>query len=133
LGAGALLVVSAISILIAGKVLARSRAAFAAFVVLALVTLTAALASEFIGHWRSGLRPDASGYAALVYMASALQLEVVAAIVILGLFTLARCAAGRLDADRRVIYEALALLTYYAVGQGLLGLLLVHGFPRVVS
>jgi cytochrome c oxidase subunit I+III len=66
-------------------------------------------------------------------MASALQFEMVAAIVIFGLFVIARCAAGRLDAERRVTYESLALLTYYAVGQGFLGLLLVHGFPRAVS
>lgn len=132
-GAAALLGASAVSIFVAGKVLGRSRAGFAAFIVLSLLALIAALANEFLGHWSTGLRPDASGYAALVYMASALQFELVAAIVILGLFVLARCVAGRLDTERRVTYESLALLTYYAVGQGLLGLLLIHGFPRAVS
>jgi cytochrome c oxidase subunit I+III len=133
IGAAALLAASAVSIFVAGKVLGRSRAAFAIFAVLALLALIAALATEFMGHWSTGLRPDASAYAALAYMASALQFEMVAAIVILGLFVLARCAADRLDAERRVTYESLALLTYYSVGQGLLGLLLIHGFPRAVS
>ena len=30
-------------------------------------------------------------------------------------------------------FDTFALLAYYAAGQGLLGLLLVHGFPRAVA
>ena len=44
----------------------------------------AALALEVAGHWGSGLRPDTSGYAALVYLASVLQLQMVAAVVVIG-------------------------------------------------
>jgi cytochrome c oxidase subunit I+III len=79
------------------------------------------------------LRPKASGYAALVYLASALQLQIVAAIIVVACVVLARLVCGRLSHTRRVTFEALALLTYYAAGQGLLGLLIVHGFPRSVS
>ena len=79
------------------------------------------------------MRPDASGYAALVYLASALQFQIVCAIVIMGAYVLARLAAGRLHHARRVTFDTLALLVYYAAGQGLLGLLLVHGFPRAVA
>jgi len=88
---------------------------------------------EALGHWRSGLWPDASGYAALVYLASALQLQIVGAIAVMACFVLARLAAGRLNQERRTTFESLALLTYYAAGQGLLGLVLVHGFPRGVA
>jgi cytochrome c oxidase subunit I+III len=93
----------------------------------------AALAVELGGHWNSGLRPDVNGYAALVYLASVLQLEIVAAVVILGFYTIARVLAGRLNAARRVTFDVLTLLSHYAVGQGLLGLLLVHGFPGAVT
>ena len=60
-------------------------------------------------HWQAGLRPDASGYAALVYLASALQLQIVCAIVIMGAYVLARLAAGRLHHARRVTFDSLAL------------------------
>jgi cytochrome c oxidase subunit I+III len=46
---------------------------------------------------------------------------------------IARVACGRLTSARRVTFEAFALLSYYAAGQGLLGLLIVHGFPRAVA
>jgi cytochrome c oxidase subunit I+III len=48
-------------------------------------------------------------------------------------FLLARLFVGRIDAVRRVTFDNLALLWHYAVGQGLLGLLLLHGFPRLVG
>jgi cytochrome c oxidase subunit I+III len=40
--------------------------------------------------------------------------------------------AGRLDVRRRVVFDNLAILWLYTIGQSLLGLLLVHGFPRAV-
>ncbi len=129
----AFLVLSAVCMFGANRVLSRSNAAFIALVLASNAALVAALAIEVAAHWIAGLRPDASAYGALSYLASVLQLEIVAAIVILGLYTIARVLAGRLTVKRRVTFEALALLSYYAVGQGLLGLLLVHGFPRAVS
>ena len=131
--AACLLALGAACTYAAGKVLPRSRAGFTALMLLAVLALPAALALEVTGHWGSGLRPDTSGYAALVYLASVLQLQIVAAVVIIGLYTLARLAAGRLHDARRVTFDTFALLAYYAAGQGLLGLLLVHGFPRAVA
>jgi len=131
-GAG-LLGLSAACVGVAGKVLARSRTGFAALVLIALLALPAALGLEVAAHWRSGLRPQASGYAALVYLAAVLQLQIVVAVVVTGAYTLTRLAMGRLSASRRVTFDTLALLSYYAAGQGMLGLLLVHGFPRAVS
>ncbi len=130
--AAGLLILGAACVFAAGKTLPLSRAGVA-LILLALLALASALVVELAGHWRSGLRPDASAYAALVYLASVLQLQIVAAVVIIGLYTLARHAAGRVDHVRRVTFDTFALLAYYAAGQGLLGLLLVHGFPRVVA
>jgi cytochrome c oxidase subunit I+III len=95
--------------------------------------LAASLATEITGHWQSGLRPSASGYAAMVYMAAFLQFQVVAAVCLMVLFSLARVLTHRVDQVRRVTVDNTAILLHYAVAQGLLGLLLVHGFPRVVA
>lgn len=102
-------------------------------IVTAVAALSVSLAIETLGHWRSGLRPEASGYAAMVYLAAALQLELVVALLVIAFYTLARLIAGYLDHARRVSFESFALLLHYSVGQGLLGLLLVHGFPRLVA
>jgi cytochrome c oxidase subunit I+III len=59
-----------------------------------------------------------------------LQLQIVGAIVVMSCLVLARLAAGRLDSRRRVTFEVLSLMTHYAVGQGLLSLAVIHGFPR---
>jgi cytochrome c oxidase subunit I+III len=133
-GASALLLLFAAGAMSAAtKVLANTRAGFAVLVSGSVAALAAALSLELSGHWAVGLRPDASGYAALVYLASGLQFQIVAAVAAVACVVLARLAFGRLNSARRVTFEALALLTYYAAGQGLLGLLVVHGFPRSVG
>ena len=136
LASAALLVGSSIAVFGAGQALSFSpskRGALTLLVVIAVVTVCASLGIEVLGHWRSGLRPDASGYAAMVYLAAALQLELVVALVVMALYALARLATGRLDGVRRVTFDSLALLWHYTAAQGLLGLLLVHGFPRVAG
>ena len=69
----------------------------------------------------------------MVYVGSALSGQLGFAIVVMSGFIVARYAAGKLDAVRRVGYEVTALLAYYTAGQALLGLLLLHGFPRLVG
>ena len=130
-GAAILLIMAAGAMFAADKVLASARAGlFAILVCASSAFLLLALGLEIAGHWGSGLRPDVSGYAALIYLASALQLQIVAATAVMAGVVLARLVYGRLSHARRVTFEALALLTYYCAGQGLLGLLVVHGFPR---
>ena len=95
--------------------------------------LPAGSASKLVAHWRAGLRPDADAHAAMVYMASFLQLQLVLALVVMAGFAIARRLAGMLNRRRRVVFDNLALLWHYTVAQGLLGLLLVHGFPRIAG
>jgi hypothetical protein len=52
-------------------------------------------------------------------MAAFLQVELVAPLVVMTLFVLARQAAGRLSDVRRVTFDNTALLWLYTVGQGL--------------
>jgi cytochrome c oxidase subunit I+III len=51
----------------------------------------------------------------------------------MGLFVIARYLTGRLDEARRVTFDNTAILWHFAVVQGIVGLLLVHGFPRLVT
>jgi cytochrome c oxidase subunit I+III len=102
-------------------------------VLVGCTALAAAVAVEIAAHWQSGLGPEATAYGAMVYLAGLLAAQVVAAVVFMGLFTVARLVAGRTDRARRNSFDHTALLAYYAAAQTLLGLVLVHGFPRLVG
>jgi len=95
--------------------------------------LAGALALDIAGHWRSGLRPQSSGYAAMVYANAVLHVQITAAVIIIALFAIARLLAGRLDHSRRVVFDVLMLLWLYALGQAAFGILLTHGFPRLIA
>ncbi len=98
-----------------------------------LLALLAALALEFAAQWQTGLRPSASGYGAMVYLNMFLLLQLALALAVMTGFVIARSLCRRLDNVRRVTFDNLALLHYYAIGQGLLGALVVHGFPRLMA
>jgi cytochrome c oxidase subunit I+III len=136
LGSALLLMASVAAFVLAGRSLPTPRARSFRTLVLLLIgasTLVAYVVLEIIGHWLSGLRPAESAYAAMVYIASFLSAQLVAAVAVMSLFTAARYFAGQLDRVRRVSFDCTALLAYYTAGQGLLGLLLVHGFPRLMG
>jgi cytochrome c oxidase subunit I+III len=131
-----LLVAGAVSFRLAGRLLPPPGSrGFGApvFLLAAALCFAGALAVEVLGHWRSGLRPADSAYSAMVYAASALNAQLVFALSIMTLFALARYFTGKLDAVRRVTFENTALLAYYTAAQGLAGLGLVHGFPRIAG
>ena len=135
-GACALLA-SSVALLVAGRAMSRSPADARWLVrtalVVALVALAASSAIDAHGHWQSGLRPSASSYAALVYAVIAVQGQLVVAVLIMGTYTLVRSFAGKLTPVRRATFDNTMLLWHYTVGQGLIGLLVVHGFPRIAT
>ncbi|MEZ2410653.1 cytochrome c oxidase subunit I [Bosea sp. RCC_152_1] len=136
LAAGGLLATSAGMLLGAHRLSKRRelpRAGFAALVALGIVALLAALAVDALSQWSVGLRPQASGYGAMVYANAALQLQISASVAVMGGFAITRAVAGRLTAIRRVVFDNLALFWAYAIGQAAFGLILAHGFPRLVS
>lgn len=134
---GGLLVISSGILLLARHFLRRpgSPPSPALFVLLgaALCCLLGSLATEILAHWLAGLRPSDSAYAALTYLNAALLGELVIGVVAMGLFTMARQLAGLVDSERRACFDNTVLLAHFTVLQGLVGLLLVHGFPRLVQ
>ena len=99
----------------------------------ACLLLGAALFIEWKGHWQTGLRPADTSYGALVYTMIALEGQLVATAVIMGFYTIARSVVSKLTATRRGTFDNTMLFCHYTVGQGLVGLLIVHGFPRIAG
>jgi cytochrome c oxidase subunit I+III len=97
------------------------------------IALGGAVAVEIAGHWSTGLRPTESVYGAMVYMTNLLTGQLALAIFLMAMFAIARYFTGRLDAERRLSLENTELLIAYTVGQGLFGLFLIHGFPRLIG
>jgi cytochrome c oxidase subunit I+III len=87
---------------------------------------------DVYGHWAAGLRPTTDAYAAMVYMGGILNCQLAVTVLLMCAFSLARLFAGKLDRNRRVTFENTALLAYYTAAQALFGLVLTHGFPRIV-
>jgi len=65
-------------------------------------------------------------------MAVVLNGQLAFAVAIMALFMIARHYTGKLDAVRFASLENTCLLAWYTVGQALVGLLLIHGFPRMI-
>ena len=95
--------------------------------------LIAGVGIEGYAQWRSGLLPGENAYGAMVYLEIVLTGQLVATVAVMTGFALARLFTGKLDAQRRVSFESAALLAYYTAAQGLLGFLLIYGFPRMLE
>jgi cytochrome c oxidase subunit I+III len=100
--------------------------------VVAIPLLIAAIGVDLYAEWRVGLTPTESSYGALVYTIIAVQGFYVATLVFMGLYTLARSFCGLLNRERRATFDNTMLLWHYTVAQGLIGLALVHSFPRAL-
>ncbi|PDT82974.1 cytochrome c oxidase subunit I [Sinorhizobium sp. BJ1] len=136
LTAAALLMIGGGSLWLASRTFERiavSRLTTAAVLLLSLGCLMSALGLEVLGHLLSGLRPGGNAYGAMVYLGAVLFGQLAFALLIMGLFTIARHLAGKLDKERRVTFDNYVLLYQFTVMQSLLGLALIHGFPRLVG
>jgi cytochrome c oxidase subunit I+III len=105
----------------------------ATLLLVALLALLAGLVLDTSALLKTGLRPTQSGYAALVYASTGLNAQLVFSLVIMAFYTVARIFAGRLTAARCVTFDCLWLFWAYMVGQFVIGLVLVHGFPRLIG
>ncbi|MGJ0502968.1 MAG: cbb3-type cytochrome c oxidase subunit I [Methylocystis sp.] len=135
-GGAALMLLSILAFWMADRALPKpgSISLWAALLLIAgALCLIGGVGIETYAHWRSGLRPGENSYGAMVYLAIVLTGQLVAAVAVMSGFALARLFTGKLDAQRRVSFESAALLAYYTAAQGLLGILLIYGFPRLLE
>jgi hypothetical protein len=99
--------------------------------VLVVVLLAGGFAAELHAH--RSLDPASSAYGAAVALMVAIGGFFITASASMTIFTIARALAGRLDATRRVTFDNARLFCHYTVVQSLVGLVLLHGFPRLVG
>ena len=111
----------------------RSPYAVPVLIALALPLALGANALDLWTQWHSGLSPEAHAYGACVFAIIALQAFFVATTAIMGVFTIARWLAGKLDSVRRSTFDNTMLFWHYTTAQGLLGLLVTYGFPHVTG
>jgi len=137
LAAAAAFAASSLAMAWANRALGRSRpdrrASERVGLGLALGLLVAAFLLELVGQRASGLSPTTSSYGALVYVGIALEGALVLALVVMGLYTLARSLTGRLGPERRATFDNTRLLWHYGVAQGLALLVLLHLAPLVLG
>ncbi len=126
----ALFAASSAAIGVAHRALARGRSPLPA-VAAAIALFAAAFAADLHGH--RGLSPAQSSYGAVVYLVVSLAGFYGAVSIVLALLAAARYAKGLLDRVRRVTFDNARLFWHYSVAQSLVGLALVHGFPRLAG
>ncbi len=100
---------------------------------LAVALILAASTADIMAQLRSGLSPEAHAYGAAVYAIASLQAFFVATVAVMGLYTIARWWAGKLDSVRRSTFDNTMLFWHYATAQGLTGLIVSYGFPRALG
>jgi len=129
-----LLCASSAAIVVASRALRTTSAEWHVRLALlvAMPLLAAAFGVEVYAQLRSGLLPTQSSYGAVVYAFVALQSQYVIVALIMAVYTLVRSWRGLLDATRRATFDNTMLFWHYTVAQGLVTLLLVHGFPRML-
>ncbi len=130
--AATLVVLASVAFSAAGRALEAGRRGWLlAALASAVVLLVAGVGVEVAAH--HALSPRASGYAAMVHLFAAIAGFFAAVCALLTLFCIVRAASGQVDAVRRVSFDNARLFVHYTVAQTLLGLLLVHGFPRMAG
>ncbi|OZI52250.1 cytochrome ubiquinol oxidase subunit I [Bordetella genomosp. 5] len=100
---------------------------------LAALCLGLSAGVEVEGHWRAGLRPQDSAYAAAVYALAGVQAVFAGITAMMAAFAVARSWAGVLTEGRRASFDSLRLYAAYSAAQAIVALTLVHGFARWVG
>jgi cytochrome c oxidase subunit I+III len=111
----------------------RRHGQFVALVVAGAALLAAGPGLELRAQLGAGFQPTASSYAACIFTLIAIQVFFSLVVVVMVLYCVARIAAGKLDASRRVTFDNTRLLWRYAVVQGLAGTGVVHVLTRLLA
>jgi cytochrome c oxidase subunit I+III len=111
----------------------RSRRVVRGALLLASLLFAAGAAADGWALWQGGVRPTTHAYGAACWTLFAWQGFHVAVALLMSLYTLARSLAGKLDGQRRLTMDNTLLFWGYTAGQGMVGLALMHGFPRLLA
>ncbi|MCB5175725.1 cbb3-type cytochrome c oxidase subunit I [Microvirga lenta] len=111
----------------------RRPASVPILIAIALLLFVAGSAMDLWSHWQTGLSPKEHAYGAAVYGIVSFQVLFVGVTLIMGLYTIARWLAGKLDSVRRTTFDNTMLFWYYTTAQGLGGAAVVYGFPKLVG
>jgi cytochrome c oxidase subunit I+III len=134
IASAALLLVSSGVVAYASRALKKNAIRTVSAALIAAIPLAvAACALDAYAQVQSGLSASGSSYGAIVYTVVALQAFYLAVIVFMAIYTIARAHARLINRERRATFDNTMLLWHYTVSQGLLGLALVHGFPRLAG
>ncbi|WP_245215499.1 cbb3-type cytochrome c oxidase subunit I [Pararoseomonas baculiformis] len=99
---------------------------------LALLLFGAGYFADYSALWGAGLRPSQHAYSAACYAMFFWQGVHIAVAFIMALYTQARSWAGMIDGTRRLTFDNTMLFWLYTAGQGAVGIVLLHGFPRLL-
>ncbi|TFZ01384.1 cbb3-type cytochrome c oxidase subunit I [Ramlibacter rhizophilus] len=102
-------------------------------ILLAIALLWGALVVDIQAQRGTGLGPTQDAYGAVVYTIISVQGFYAVLMTFMGGYCMARAAAGLLTSTRRVSFENTRLYWYYTVVQGVIGVAVVHGFPRLLG
>ncbi len=102
-------------------------------VLAAIACVCASFALDVMGHVHAGLKPTAEAWSATVAALLGWQGLHAAILFVMGLYVVARSAAGRLRADARATLDNTALMWHYVTAQGVLAILLVRMLPVVLG
>jgi cytochrome c oxidase subunit I+III len=94
--------------------------------------LASGLAADAWALWQGPIRPTLHAYGASAWGLFVWQSAHVAIALLMGGYTLARSLTGKLGGQRRLTLDNTRLFWLYTVGQGSVGLVLLHGFPRLL-
>ena len=126
-------VASAGAVLLASRALHRRDALPALAMPIALALLAAGFAADLMALWDAGLRPTVHAHAAVSYALLVWQGMHVVVLAIMAAYVVALALVGRLDGTRRLSFDNVMLFWLYTIGQGIAGLALLHGFPRLLA
>jgi cytochrome c oxidase subunit I+III len=127
---GSLALASSGALAFAGRRLDR-RWPFALATGLGLALLAAAIGVESFAQ--GGNAPSQSGYGAAVWLLLVIAGWCGLVVLATSVHALARALTRRLDPVRRASFDTARLFWHYTVAQTLVGIALVHGFPRLVG
>ncbi|HVF62441.1 MAG TPA: cytochrome c oxidase subunit I [Casimicrobiaceae bacterium] len=100
-------------------------------IAIACALFVAGVGVEVFNHW--AWPPSRSGYGALLWTIVGLGAFYAVVLLVMGGFAIARAAFGLIDRVRRNVFDNVRIFWHYVVAQTLVGLLLTHGFPRLVG